>query len=193
MITRVLPDANVLSSKTLRDWLFLIRDTAGEMYTVFTTEDVLAEVVYTYRRRRPDADGGKVSRLVEHMRKHVDDILVEYWVDADYAGVDPDDKHVHAAACSAEIDILITDDDGLLQLEDDRYEVSSSDAFFCLADDSHPSATRTVALRQMEYHRGLSLSEQLVAAGCPDFAARVDQRLAEVLRVPVGERHHLLV
>lgn len=39
-------DANVLFSKTLRDWLFLLRhETQGQMYTVLATEDIIAETV----------------------------------------------------------------------------------------------------------------------------------------------------
>ncbi|MCH5643313.1 hypothetical protein [Gordonia sp. ABSL49_1] len=52
--TRVFVDENVLWPKTLRDWLFLLRNaTGGEMFTVCSTEDVVAEAIYTLRRKKP--------------------------------------------------------------------------------------------------------------------------------------------
>ena len=44
----VLPDANVLFSRTLRDWLFLLAH-RGRLYTVHSTEDILAETMAKYR------------------------------------------------------------------------------------------------------------------------------------------------
>lgn len=38
----VLPDANVLFNRTLRDWLFLLAH-RGRLYTIHSTEDLLAE------------------------------------------------------------------------------------------------------------------------------------------------------
>ncbi|MEJ7647683.1 MAG: hypothetical protein WKF57_01350 [Nakamurella sp.] len=60
MADRVLPDANVLHSRTLRDWLLMLMlEPTVELFTLFYTEDILAEVVTTIRRRRPDLSGGR--------------------------------------------------------------------------------------------------------------------------------------
>ncbi|MFJ1510819.1 PIN domain-containing protein [Cellulosimicrobium funkei] len=188
MITRVLPDANVLYSRTLRDWLFLTRNTAKGMYTVITTEDILAEVVYNYRRDDPSVDGGIITRLANSLRKNVDEILGDYPSDPQYSASDPNDQHVHAAACTSGVDMLVTSDQGLLELDDDRYEVMTPDDFFCFADESQPAVIRSVVLEQSAYWRDSSLTEYLERAGCPEFAKRVKARLAEVLRLPVGKR-----
>lgn len=59
---RVFVDANVLASRIQRDWLFLL---GGEvrMFDTYITEDVLAETIRVHRRRRPQADGGEITRL----------------------------------------------------------------------------------------------------------------------------------
>lgn len=59
----MLVDANVLFSRTLRDWLFLLRnETEGGMFTVYATEDILAETLYRMRRKYPLAPGHLTSR-----------------------------------------------------------------------------------------------------------------------------------
>lgn len=187
-ITRVLPDANVLYSRTLRDWLFLLRNASG-MYTVQTTEDIICEVGVATRRKHPAADARKVADLVTALRKNVDEILTSYADDPGYAGTDPFDRHVHSAAASGDVDVLLTADGGF-NFDDSRYEVHTPDAFFCLADDSQPQYTTAVALEQAAYWAtrpsSRSLPEALVRAGCPDFSARVTERLTDALRRPVG-------
>ena len=42
-------DANVLYSRTLRDWMLMLRLEADGMYVVLTTEDILTEVLYHFR------------------------------------------------------------------------------------------------------------------------------------------------
>ena len=190
MITKVLPDANVLYSKTLRDWLFLIRnEVSNGMYTVQSTEDILAEVTYNFRRNNQTIDGGKVARLVSHLRDSVDGLIPESQDDPNYSGTDQNDRHVHAAALAGEGVTVLTFDGGLLRLDDDRYEVCTPDDFFCLADDSYPFVVRAVALKQHKYWRsrtpkGKSLPDALKLAGCPEFADRVRLRLGEGLRRP---------
>jgi predicted nucleic acid-binding protein len=59
-ITRVLVDANVLYSKTLREWLALLYlRQEDEIYSVYRTEDVLAETIHRLRRHHPHWNGGK--------------------------------------------------------------------------------------------------------------------------------------
>lgn len=46
MVTRVLVDANVLFSRTQRDWLFLLKlKSEGRIFTVSSTVDIIAETV----------------------------------------------------------------------------------------------------------------------------------------------------
>ena len=56
MVTRVLIDANVLYSRTLRDWILLLEiESEARMFKVHWTEDILAEVLYRTRRKSPTA------------------------------------------------------------------------------------------------------------------------------------------
>lgn len=195
MITRVLPDANVLYSRTLRDWLFLLRN-AGGMYTVQTTEDIICEVGVATRRAHPTADARRVADLVSLIRANADEVLTAYADDPGYAGSDPHDRHVHSAAASGDVDVLLTADGGF-SFEDSRYEVYTPDAFFCLADDSQPQLTTKVAMEQAMYWANRPsprpITEALARAGCPDFAERVNVRLTDALRRPVGNsRTHVV-
>lgn len=68
LTTAVLPDANVLYSRTLRDWLALCCLEIDGWLEVKWTEDIMAEVVYRLRRDKPLASdqqiGGVRDRLV---------------------------------------------------------------------------------------------------------------------------------
>ena len=70
MTGTVLPDANVLFSRTLRDWLFLL-SSGGELYTVHSTPDILAETLSRYRDRFPHVTGEEVDRLATHLSQQL--------------------------------------------------------------------------------------------------------------------------
>jgi hypothetical protein len=169
-INRVLADANLLYSRTLRDWLFLLKlETTTGMYSVCSTEDILSEVLYSYRRNNPTIDGSIPNPFL-----------------------DVNDSHLHAVAVSASIDILLTCDTGLLSVELATrdvlpYEVMHPDDFFLLIDDSAPHVVKSVTAKQVEYwesrqaganeQRRPSLVEALIRAGCPNFGQRVQVHL----------------
>ncbi len=55
----VFVDANVLYSRTQRDWLGLLhRDT--DAFEVFWSEDVITEALYHLRKKHQDWDGGQI-------------------------------------------------------------------------------------------------------------------------------------
>lgn len=190
--TRIFVDANVLRSRTLRDWLFLLRNASvGDMFTIGTTEDVIAEVIYTLRRDKPNAPG--------HLTRAVHDIIcdsLDYRIDnypaADtlaYDGVDPNDAHVHAAAVADSADAVLTADKGFTTMQREHrdslpYEVYAPDAFFVLVDNSSPTVVRSVAEQQLKYWCSRQLNVNLVQAlessGCPQFAERVRQHLQDL-------------
>lgn len=61
-VLRVFVDANVLYSRTQRDWLALIYLQGQQSpYEVYWSEDVLAEVAYHLRRRHPLWSGRKIA------------------------------------------------------------------------------------------------------------------------------------
>ncbi len=187
----MLVDANVLFSTTLRDWLFLLRnETEANMFTVYATEDIIAETIYRLRRKRPTAPGHVTSRVSELIREQLDDLVRDYEVDGSHPGSDKDDAHVHAAAVTAGVNIVLTDDSGFTKLAPEvadqlPYEVQTPDSFFTLIDDSSPSKVKAVTDRQLQHFLGrdneADLPGRLKAAGCPNFAERVRLHL----QVPV--------
>ncbi|MGB4834514.1 MAG: hypothetical protein WBP28_00340 [Nostocoides sp.] len=74
MALGVLVDANVLYSRTLRDWLFLLklRSEAG-MFTVYATEDIIAEVLYRLRRDNPNEPGHFIAGIHDRIVANIDD------------------------------------------------------------------------------------------------------------------------
>src|SRR4051812_14658015 len=98
MLQRVFLDANVLCSRTLRDWTCLLRLRTDGMFQLHTTEDVLAETIRTLRRLRPDLPGGAVTRLRTAVLGAIDELVEDFDATVPYTGSDPDDRHVHAAA-----------------------------------------------------------------------------------------------
>ncbi|SFA84979.1 PIN domain-containing protein [Amycolatopsis marina] len=181
---RVLVDANVLFSRTLRDWLALIYiNPGGEVYNVYWTEDILAEAVYQLRRNHPSWDGRQTRAIRDTIARTFEGGRVEdFVVDGSFQGTDPHDQHVHAAALACDADILLTCDGGFSggPVNPDLlpYEVYTPDDFFVLVDKSVPEIVCAVTLEQTEYWRRKKqgkapLAEHLEAAGCPQFAKRV--------------------
>ncbi len=181
---RVLVDANILFSRTLRDWLLMLQlESGGDVYTTYWTEDILAEVVYRLRRANPTWPGGTLTRLRDKIAATLEGGRVEdFTVDGSFGG-DPDDQHVHAAALACGADIVLTSDNGFC-IEGRRarlpYEVVRPDRFFVLVDDVVPGVVAAVAADQARHfrqRRDVDLCARLEAAGCPDFAVRVRSHL----------------
>jgi predicted nucleic acid-binding protein len=192
-ISRVLADANLLYSRTLRDWLFLLKfETTTGMYSVCSTEDILSEVLYSYRRNNPTINGQATSNLRKLLEASIDDFISVFDGSVPNPFLDVNDSHLHAVAVSSSIDILLTCDTGLLSVELATrdvlpYEVMHPDDFFLLIDDSAPHVVKSVTAKQVEYwesrqaganeRRGPSLVEALTRAGCPKFGLRVKGHL----------------
>lgn len=108
----MLPDAKVLFSRTLRDWICLMANRSGPpLFHLRWTEDILAELVYHLRKKRPHFSdhqiGGVRDRIIsvaEHGR------IRGYEIDPDLAYTDDCDAHVHAAAEHGGVEYVITDD-----------------------------------------------------------------------------------
>lgn len=183
VVTRVLPDANVLYSRTLRDWLFLLKlESGGSMFTVSTTVDILAETIARYRDSNPSAAGEQITLIHDRILASVDERIDRYTVDGSWSGTDEEDAHVHAAAKDGGIDTVLTCDKGWENLAPEEldllpYEAQHPDHFFCLVDTSSPSAVRTVIASQLKYwfdrNGEVDLPARLRAAQCPEFADRV--------------------
>lgn len=176
--SRVFVDSNVLASRTLRDWLFLIQGHAPGLYSTYASDDVLAETVRVVRRRNPKMDGDLPSRFQTQLRKSLTEVLDDFPGDVPFSGGDVDDHHVHAAALACRADIVLTSNGRDFGDPNElTYEVMPPDEFFVLADDSAPQVIQRVMLTQSEYWQSRAgsktLDEALVAAKCPQFAERI--------------------
>ena len=180
MTQRVFVDANIFFSKTLTDWLFLLRNETGSMFQVHTSEDVCAEVIYGMRRKCPAAPGDFTRRRIELIRENVDEVIRDYPGDAPFTGDDPDDYHVHAAATAGRANIVLTANkasDITAVPDEEHYEVMHPDDFFLLVCESSRRCVPRVIETQIEHWkhdaRRMQLDEMLEGAGCPQFALTV--------------------
>lgn len=180
-VLRVFVDANVLYSRTQRDWLALIYLQGQQSpYEVYWSEDVLAEVAYHLRRRHPLWSGRKIATLRDRIAGTFEvGRVTDFEVVAVDGVTDEHDLHVHAAAVSCAADIVLTNNvRDFVGVED--YDVLTPDELFVLVDDSAPDAVAAAAAEQADYwgRRGTAdLAESLVDAGCPGFAERVQGHL----------------
>lgn len=152
------------------------------MFTVWATEDIIAETVYRYRRRHPTAPGGLITSIHDLISTQLDECIRDYEVDGTFPGEDVNDQHVHAAAVASSAGILLTCDTGFSTLSGAEcdalpYDVFTPDEFFCLISDSHASAVHGVTSRQFRYWLArdgeVDLAQRLVDAQCPGFARAV--------------------
>lgn len=182
MTQRIFVDSNVLASRTLRDWLFLLRTETYRMFQLHTSFDVLMETVRVTRRRHPTADGKLTADLFHRLEDLLDEVLGDFDGSVDFSGPDVNDHHVHAAVLSSRADKLLTSNERHFPETDDlTYEVYTPDEFLVLVDDSAPHHVRSVTRQQIDYWQGLRsegkqvrpLGHVLVDAGCPDFGARI--------------------
>lgn len=62
-LERVLIDANVLYSRTLRDWMLMLAycGSPGRLYDPLWTEDILAEVIANFRAQHPQHSGATLT------------------------------------------------------------------------------------------------------------------------------------
>nr|RZI36865.1 hypothetical protein BJQ95_00744 [Cryobacterium sp. SO1] len=188
-------DSNVLGSRTLYDWLFLLR-AQSEMFSLATSLDVLDESHRVWRRKHASAGGDLRQRREKTFRDNFDDIL-EDWTGGEAVNLkDKDDQHVHNAAAYCHADILLTQN--ITDFGDPDvlpYDLYTPDEFFCLAEISSPFVVRDVTQIQNKYWqtrraRGDSvkgLAQALADADCPQFAAFVDEHL-KVLAGPIKQR-----
>lgn len=176
MTQRVFVDANVFFSKTLTDWLFLLRLRSEGMFQVHSTEDVFAEVVANMRKKKPAAPGRVTRRRAEILRNNVDEVIEDFpasgEMGAPFTGKDAFDYHVHAAASAARADFVLTCNDAsdITQKPDSEcYEVIHPDAFFCLVVRSNSACLLPIVREQLSYWskkpKFCQLDDALHAAG----------------------------
>ncbi|MFB2586764.1 PIN domain-containing protein [Herbiconiux liukaitaii] len=179
----VFVDANVLYSKTLRDWLFLLRkETCGDMFTVASSNDVIAEVLYWIRKNNSGGPGHLTGNAKELIEASLDELVRDFPAGMVFPGDDTHDTHVYAASITCGATYLVTDDAGFHDVSDELpYEVHSADSFLQLIAENVPQAVDNVIRTQIAYYANRSgsktLSEALVSAHCPTFAGIVRRHL----------------
>lgn len=177
-------DANVLHSRTCRDWLFLFRlHTDGE-FQLHASEDVLAETLHAIRRSNPRLTGEQLLRIRLLLIDNIDELVYPYRGDEGFRGADPNDYHVHAAAIAGEANILLTanrSSDFSAHPEREPYRVEHPDRFFVQLAKNCPDALASVLHEQANYWEcrepKRTLADALTAAGCPYFAEIVTDLL----------------
>lgn len=185
---RVFVDSNVWYSRTLRDWVgMLYLEGESGPFVVFWSEDVLAETIYHLRKQHPDWSGAQTSVIRSKIAATFEIGRVsDFEVDGDYAGPDPHDAHVHAAAVACEADILLTCNVNdfaptIEAAEDLPYELYTPDEFLVLIDNSFPELVQAVAFKQVAHYvrkdTTVDLPRMLKKSGAPEFAERVRRHL----------------
>lgn len=174
-------DANVLYSRTLRDWLGMLYTVPeSPPFVVHWTEDVLAEVIYHLRKKNPAWPGDRITSIRDQLAGTFEAGRVEQFsVDATYGGRDAGDAHVHAVAVACGADVLVTCNATDFKWDENTspYEVMHPDDFLVLVDDSSPELVAAVVAKMCDYwvrRRGeADLAASLRKAECPQFADRV--------------------
>lgn len=191
MVQRVFVDANVLASRTCRDWLFMLRNANEGMFQLHTTYDVLAEAVRAMRKKHPRLHGMVVEDLKVKCEAFIDEVSNDFSGDLPFTGEDIDDYHIHAAAVSSNADMLLTSNsskDFTSDPDSKCYEVFTPDDFFILIADSNPECMFAVTLEQFEYWGNIKgskpLDKALANSGCPNFAKRVREELKRIALMP---------
>jgi hypothetical protein len=188
-VTIVLLDANILYSKTLRDWIALLQIEAPGLFNVTWTEDIMVETLYHLRKDNPMWSEQQIGGIRRNLEKaFAGGQITGYQIDAALEYPDIGDAHVHAAAVHGAVDIVVTRNGKDLPYSDDlNYEIYQPDDFLILVDDAAPQAVRAVTEDQLRhYHRkssatdGVDLPLRLKNAGAPMFAARIRDHLQHV-------------
>jgi len=156
------------------------RLSAGPIFHLKWTEDILAELIYHIRKKHPhysDAQVGGIRDRIIAVAPH--GRIKGYVIDSDLAYTDDYDAHLHAAAEHGGVHYVITNDNRFLdfaEANDDilDYEVYTADDFLMLVNQSSPAAVREVLLEQIDYHRRrggtFNLPASLESSGAPQFA-----------------------
>lgn len=190
----VFVDANVLHSKTLRDWTLLLSMHCNR-FAVVSSQDCVVEALASIRDRNPHLDGGAIRQIADSINRALHDIIDD-WPGGAIEGM-PDEKdwHVVHAATHAQVEILVTDNmkDFAPVADTLSFDLYTPDQLFTLVAHNDPEAVDEVTRRQVEYwhkqeaRRALDgrpapkrMSEALRDAGAPEFADIIDQTLRKL-------------
>ena len=182
----VLADANILFSRTIREWFCLCHlETDPPLFQLYWTEDIVAELAGALRERNPYYNDAQVDGV----RRRIVATLPEgeiggFSIDTARTYRDLKDVHVHSAAVHGHVDILLTDNVKDLKADDSDdlpYEALTAGEFLLLVDDSCQELVLEVTRKQFQYYSdrtdSFSLPGSLERAGAKIFAERVANHL----------------
>lgn len=187
----VFVDANVLHSRTLRDWMLLL-SMHGKSIAVVSSQDCIIEALASIRERNPHLDGGAIRQIGDSIKGALYDIIDD-WPGGAIEGM-PDEKdwHVVHAATHAQVEILVTDNmkDFTPVADTLSFDLYTPDQLFTLLAHNDPDAVDEVTRLQLAYWRKEAnrramngrpapkrLGEALRDARAPEFANIIDQTL----------------
>lgn len=103
----VFADANVLYSRTLRDWTFLLSEESG-MYSVISSREAVVEAMSSLRNTFPEFSGDQISAIQDRIEGALGDLITSFPGGAVEGIADPGDFHIYNAAAYAGAHILLT-------------------------------------------------------------------------------------
>ena len=163
MSLRVFLDANVIASKTLRDWLFKLSLFDPRVLSLCSSDLVLEEARRTFARRNPSADRTIVDGLFERIRAMFDHVVIWTGNPSEIDGINIDDVHVHHAALRAEATHLATSNLRDFQPRQPMpYILCSPDELLVTLTLLTPNGIKKVAESEAVYWSGRKSIEPLV-------------------------------
>lgn len=181
-------DANVLYSRTQRDWFCLISLESGlDGMAVCWSEDVLTEWLYHRRKKNPQLSDAEIGGLRRRLESSFPQATISgYSIDPMLLTGDPYDAHVLAASAHASVDYLVTNNisDFDEHAESFEFEIYTPDDMLCLIAERRPNTVLKTAKRQLDYWNqkpnSMPLPDALVAAGVPNFAEHVRKIIQQI-------------
>ena len=191
IIPTVFLDANILASRTLRNWLFTLSEvTSGSMFSLGTSDSALAEFEKTWQKRNPNLDGEIAKRLSGYISDSCAQVITNAPAHNLEGLRDPKDQHIHSAVLHGAFDYLVTRDEDFLDLTETvtdllPYEIMSPDTILIQINDSASHLVRETVIqfmadrekeRALAPDRQLKTMKQLLAeSGAPEFGLIVDK------------------
>jgi len=190
----VFVDANVLFSRTLRDWTLMLGREC-KRFAVISSGDCVTEAVANIRRRNPHAPGSKISHIHQLIETSLHDLVTDYPGGPIDGMPDELDWHVVHAAQAAGAKILVTsntkDFSPVAHLL--PFDLYSCDELFDLIWKNDPASVEAVTIDQVKYWSARSeqysregrtpaktLTQALRDAGAPKFALVVEETLRKL-------------
>lgn len=178
MTIRAFLDANVLASKTQRDWLFKISLTSPGLVSFYSSSRVLKEVAKTFLKRNPSATESAATQLESHLRKLLVDVIASSHISTPVAGIHPADIHVHYAVVASGVATLVTQNTkDFRAIKRPPYQVVTADELLCQLYKGEPTTIQQVLESETNYwgtqlsfgRKVKPLDAALRDANCPVF------------------------